>query len=229
MSLMIVLLSLGCKDIKFLEIYNTLHHEFLIIEIQCLFLRKFRAMHIDSILDRIYTIPKSSKEKIRDLITEISLPKGFLLMEAGKRTPYLYFVKKGIVRAYSIVDDSEVTFWFGSEGETILSMRSYVDDKTSYESIELLEDCDLYRLKSSDLQKLYETDIQIANWGRKYAEKELMKTEEIFISRQFKTASERYKDLLKTRPELLQRVSLGNIASYLGITQVSLSRIRTDV
>lgn len=186
-------------------------------------------MHIDSILDRIYTIPKSSKEKIRDLITEISLPKGFLLMEAGKRTPYLYFVKKGIVRAYSIVNDSEVTFWFGSEGETILSMRSYIDDQTSYESIELLEDCDLYRLKSSDLQKLYETDIHIANWGRKYAEKELMKTEEIFISRQFKTASQRYKDLLKTRPELLQRVSLGNIASYLGITQVSLSRIRTDV
>ena len=56
-----------------------------------------------------------------------------------------------------------------------------------------------------------------------------MKTEEIFISRQFKTASERYKDLFKTRPELLKRVSLGNIASFLGITQVSLSRIRTEV
>ncbi len=186
-------------------------------------------MSIDDILDKIYPLPYESKQKIKNITNEISLPKGHILMEAGKIIPYFYFIKKGIVRAYSVVNNSEITFWFGSETEAILSMRSYVDNKASYESIELLENCELYRLRNEDIQQLFEKDINIANWGRKYAEKELMKTEEIFISRQFKTASERYKDLFKTRPELLKRVSLGNIASFLGITQVSLSRIRTEV
>ena len=56
-----------------------------------------------------------------------------------------------------------------------------------------------------------------------------MKTEEVFISRQFKTALERYQILLKEHPKLLQRVSVGKIASFLGIAQVSLSRIRAEV
>jgi CRP-like cAMP-binding protein len=79
------------------------------------------------------------------------------------------------------------------------------------------------------LQQLFETDIAMANWGRRFAEKELIKTEERLISRQFRTATERYQELMQQQPGLLQRVSLGHIASYLGITQVSLSRIRADI
>lgn len=108
-------------------------------------------------------------------------------------------------------------------------MRSYVSNQKGYEDIELLENCELYLLKTSDLQKLFEKDIHIANWGRKFAEQELIKTEERLISHQFQTATERYKELLKENPDLIQRVKLGHIASYLGITQVSLSRIRADI
>ena len=108
-------------------------------------------------------------------------------------------------------------------------MKSYVDSHQNYENIHLLEDSILYRLEISALRELFETDIHIANWGRKLAEKELVKTEELFISRQFRTASQRYLELLKEQPEILQRVQLGYIASYLGITQVSLSRIRSDI
>lgn len=108
-------------------------------------------------------------------------------------------------------------------------MKSYVANQKGYEDIELLEDCQLYELKTKDLQALFEKDIHIANWGRKFAEQELVKTEERLISRQFKTATERYKDLLKNHPDLIQRVQLGHIASYLGITQVSLSRIRAEI
>ena len=61
------------------------------------------------------------------------------------------------------------------------------------------------------------------------AEKELVKTEERLISRQFRNATERYKALLKYNADLVQRVQLGHIASYLGITQVSLSRIRAEI
>jgi CRP-like cAMP-binding protein len=107
-------------------------------------------------------------------------------------------------------------------------MKSYVENKKGYENVDLLEECDLYELKTTNLQKLFDDDIHIANWGRKFAEKELIKTEERLISRQFQTASKRYRQLLADNPDLLQRVQLCHLASYLGITQVSLSRIRAE-
>ena len=108
-------------------------------------------------------------------------------------------------------------------------MRSYVEELPGYEDIELLEACELYELKTEQLQHLFEEDIHIANWGRKFAEQELIKTEERLIQRQFRTASDRYKELLLNHPDLIQRIQLGHIASYLGITQVSLSRIRAEL
>ncbi len=186
-------------------------------------------MDINQILDRIYVLPEISRNALKQYITEISHPKSFCLMEADKIIPYIYFIRKGIVRAYASTADNDITFWFGSEGETVVSMKSYVEDRPGYESIELLEDCDLYVLETEYLKKLFETDIHIANWGRKFAEKELVRTEELIISRQFKTSLERYKDLMTNKPDLLKRVQLGHIASYLGITQVSLSRIRAEM
>ncbi|MDQ0594423.1 CRP-like cAMP-binding protein [Chryseobacterium ginsenosidimutans] len=186
-------------------------------------------MEIDKILDTIYLLPENSKKNIEKYITEISYPKNFCLMQAHKIIPHIYFVKKGIVRAYASTDDKDITFWFGKEGEPVVSMRSYVENKPGYESIELLEDCDFYKLETANLKKLFNEDIHIANWGRKFAERELVKTEELIISRQFKTALERYKDLMRDKPDLLKRVQLGHIASYLGITQVSLSRIRAEM
>jgi CRP-like cAMP-binding protein len=186
-------------------------------------------MNIDEITDRIYPLPIASKESLKQFITEINHPKGFCLMESNKVIPQIYFLKKGIARAYASTENNDITFWFGTEGEPIVSMKSYVDEKPGYESIELLEDCELYQLETKKLKQLFNEDIHIANWGRKFAERELVKTEELIISRQYKTALERYKDLMREKPYLLQRVQLGHIASYLGITQVSLSRIRAEV
>lgn len=101
-------------------------------------------------------------------------------------------------------------------------------NEKGYEDIELLENCDLYELRASDLQQLFNKDIHIGNFGRRFAKKELVKTEERLISMQIRTASERYKELLKSSPDIVQRVQC-YIASYLGITQVSLSRIRAEI
>jgi len=183
-------------------------------------------MEIQAILDNIYELPQSSRVKLIEVITEVDYPKGYLLLKADKVERNIYFVKKGIVRAYIHSSDDEITFWFGKEGDTVVSMRSYVDNREGYENIELLEDCSLYKLNVLALNDLYMTDIHIANWGRKFAEQELLKTETRLINREFKTASARYAELMKNNPELLQRIQLSYIASYLGITQVSLSRIR---
>ena len=186
-------------------------------------------MSIDEIIDRIYPLPKVSKESLKQHVVEVTFQKGFILMESNKIIPHIYFLKKGIVRAFASTENNDITFWFGAEGEPVVSMKSYVDEKPGYESIELLEDCELYQLETSKLKALFNEDINIANWGRKFAERELIKTEELIISRQYKTALERYKDLLRDKPYLIQRVQLGHIASYLGITQVSLSRIRAEI
>src|SRR5690606_28184519 len=107
---------------------------------------------------------------------------------------------KGVVRAFAPQEERDITFWFGEEGETILSMRSYVEHKKSYEHIELLADCDLYELKIEKLQELYQQDIHIANWGRKLAEKELLKIESRMIAAELLSAKERYEALLSQFP-----------------------------
>ncbi len=92
--------------------------------------------------------------------------------------------------------------------------------------MELLEDSVLFSISLHKLQELFSTNIEIANWGRKLAEFELVRTEQTFIDAAKPPAAVRYQLLLENNPQLIRRVQLGYIASYLGVTQVTLSRIR---
>jgi len=185
-------------------------------------------MNIDQILDNIFPLPTTSKIKIKNIITEVSYPKHHTLISTNKIETSIYLLKKGLVRAYANNTDQQITFWFGKEGDTIISLKSYVLNQKGYEVIETLETCELYELKVQNLQELFNEDIHIANWGRKLCERELIKTEERLISLQFLSATDRYKELLQNNPDLLRRVQLGHLASYLGVTQVTLSRIRAQ-
>lgn len=186
-------------------------------------------MEIDLILDGIYPLPVTSRAALVAAMQEVSYPKGYILLRAQKVETSVYFIKKGMVRAYQNAAESEITFWFGQEGDPVMSMRSYIENKSGYEDVELLENTVLYQISSQKLHTLFNEDLHIANWGRKLAERELIKTEERLIAMQFQTAMQRYKNLLEQQPGLLNRVCLGHIASYLGITQVSLSRIRAEI
>lgn len=186
-------------------------------------------MDINQILDKVYLLPENSKQKLKQDIKEVDFPKGHILLRAEKIERSIFFMKKGIARIYTNTAENEITFLFCKEGDTIVSMKSYVLNQKGYENVELLEDSKLYELKTESLQELLEKDIHVANWARRFAEQELIKTEERFISRQFRTAKDRYRELLKDSPDLILRVQLGYIASFLGITQVSLSRIRAEI
>ncbi len=186
-------------------------------------------MDIEQILDKIYPLSESSKLILKNHIVELSFPKNKILISADKIEKDFYFIKKGIARTFVYTDGDETTFSFGKEGDTIISMKSYIANQKGYENVELLEDCLVYKLNTQDIRKLYTENIEIANWGIKFAENELLKAEDRLLTRQFGTATNRYEILLKNYPNLLQRVQLGYIASYLGITQVSLSRIRANI
>ncbi|AMQ01107.1 Cyclic nucleotide-binding protein [Pedobacter cryoconitis] len=177
----------------------------------------------------IYPLKEVHLNLLLKELKEVGLPKGHLIIRAGKVERALYFIENGVARAYVDGKDNRITFWFGMEGDIILSYHSYINNTPGYESIELLENCRLYELKTEALEALYNTHTELANWGRKLAELILIKTEESYIGRLFKPAKERYIDLLQTDPLLIQRIPLGHIASYLGVTQVTLSRIRAEI
>ena len=87
----------------------------------------------------------------------------------------------------------------------------------------------MYAVPVKDLEALYRTNIEIANWSRILHQDAFIINEKRLISRLYMSAQERYMELLETRPELFRRVNLGYIASFLGISQVTLCHLRNKV
>ncbi len=152
-----------------------------------------------------------------------------MVIHQGHIEKHMYFIEQGLVRAYSDGREKQITFWFGMPGDYIISAQSFVHGKPGYESMEALEDCILYEINTAELFALLKDNAELANWSRKLAENELLKLEKMFINRQFKTATQLYVELLEQIPSLPNRVPLKYIASFLGISQVSLSRIRASL
>ncbi|MFD2285176.1 cyclic nucleotide-binding domain-containing protein [Pedobacter petrophilus] len=177
-------------------------------------------------IDIFKSLSNDALIEISKHVLGVTYPKGTILIHADKIEPYFYILQSGVARAYSDGENQQITFWFGESGSVLFSFNSYINNKPGYENIELLEDCALIQIKLADLFNLYHANIEIANWGRKIAEQELIATERRLIDRSFKGAAERYQDFSNHSPSLLKRVALKHIASYLGVTQVTLSRIR---
>ena len=169
-------------------------------------------------------------EKLRDrlmpFVTEVNYPKGYILFSSDKLERNIYFIKKGMARAYVEVDGRDVTIWLGMEGDAVISAKGYVYGEKGYETMELLEDSVLYKISMTDLQALYHTDIEVCNWARRLIEREFVRTEHHLIGNLSEPAADRYARLLQEKPEVLQRVQLQYIASYLGISPEHLSRVR---
>ncbi|MBB6237344.1 CRP-like cAMP-binding protein [Pedobacter sp. AK013] len=182
-----------------------------------------------SLLKNIEIFKPLSNEALERLAAVSKLvehQKGTILLYADKIEPYFYILESGIARAYSDGENQQITFWFGQSGAVLFSFNSYINNCPGYENVELLENSRLVQIRLTDLFSLYSQHLEIANWGRKIAEQELIATERRLIDRAFKGAAERYRDFVNQSPELIKRVALKHIASYLGVTQVTLSRIR---
>ena len=87
-------------------------------------------MDIHEIINKIYPMPESSVDKLKRLLSKVTYPKkATSYWETGKTETNLFFIEKGIARAYIPVDGKEVTFWIGREGSTIVSLKSYVNNQ----------------------------------------------------------------------------------------------------
>ncbi|MDX2174033.1 MAG: Crp/Fnr family transcriptional regulator [Bacteroidota bacterium] len=186
-------------------------------------------MPLISHLSSIISISKELEAEIKFISKKISFLKGQIILNINQRSDSLYFIEKGLVRGYYFNNGKEITNWFAQETEFATSFYSFISNKPSYEYIQALEDCEMVQLKNAELQNLYLKFSETERIGRIITENYYIKLEERLLNLQFKTAKERYQKLIEKWPSLLQRASLGQIASYLGITQETLSRIRSEV
>ena len=147
-------------------------------------------------------------------------------MKEGQVCQRLFFLVKGCVRGYHYRDGREVTSWFGFENDIVTSFRSFIDQHPGHEYIQAIEPASGWSIGRHDLYELYLSHPSIERLGRVTCEQYYIRLEDRYVRSHFKTAGQRYEDLLKTNPHFLQRVPLGYIASYLGISQETLSRIR---
>lgn len=152
--------------------------------------------------------------------------KGKVLVRQGHVCDMFYFVLKGAARTYHRKGDKEHTQWFEFDRFVAISLSSFIAQQPSRESIELIEDSSLIAISRDNLHRLYKTYPRTNVIGRLQVEEVFVELEKRTQSLQQLSAKERYEELIAKSPMLLQRVPLKYIASYLGITQETLSRIR---
>ena len=161
----------------------------------------------------------------------LKYPKKHILTSSFQKDKNFYFLEQGIARSFCVIDGKEATSWFSLEGDIVFSTNNFYGYIKGYEheKVQLLEDSLLYAIPVKVLETLYLTNIEIANWSRILHQEAFIMNEKRLISRLYHSAEERYCELLATRPELFRRVNLGYIASYLGISQVTLCHLRNKI
>ena len=186
---------------------------------------------MDKIINSITSTVDISKETLDVFLSylqPIEITKKTILIKPIIKDNNLYLLEKGIARSYNIIDGKEITSWFSKEGELIFSTNSFYGKTEGYENerVQILEDSLLYYIKIADLEKLCFQYIEIANWLRLLHQKAFVEMERRLIYRLYMSAEERYKDFYSKSPDIFQRVNLSYIASYLGISHVTLWKLR---
>ena len=168
------------------------------------------------------------EEAIRSIGPHLSVvekTKGTILIEEGGYHNYAYFLLEGVVRSYYLKEGTEVNIWFAFEEEMLGSLQNYVG-KPSNLSVELLEDCTLISLRLDSLREAAKSDLILNVFIRRILEEYAEFLEERLFGYQHMSSMDRYKHLLETDKKILERVSLTHVASYLGMSRETLSRLR---
>lgn len=170
-----------------------------------------------------------SREEIDGIVATLNIqkyPKGTLLLQEGQVSMEAYFILEGCVRQYYLIDGEEKTNNFFTEEQWVISMQSMTSNSPSRHFLECLEECTLVVGNRDKEELLYSQFPKLETVSRKVMEKVFAEQQELSGSYFTDNPEERYLNLIRTRPELLQRVPQYIIASYIGVKPESLSRIR---
>jgi CRP-like cAMP-binding protein len=171
----------------------------------------------------------SELEIIMPYFEQKKFKKKSILLNIGKISNEVFYLVNGCIRLYCEKDGEELSTYFFTENMFAGSYDSFLSRKLSKVAIETLEDCEVLILSHESLENLYQVFPKMNEFIRKAIEQRFVLLHDLFISYLLNSPEERYLTLIKDRPELIQRIPQHQIASFLGITPVSLSRIRNRV
>lgn len=174
-------------------------------------------------------MPSEVVEKADNMVKSRIIAKGEIIVHVGDRPKDVYFIISGLLRSYYIdINGNDVTRFFMKE-DSFCCSETLLKQESSKCCIEALEGCKVLVINGSDLKALIESNIYCMKAYIKaleYSVRYKIERESSFL---LKSATERYLDFKKMYPQLEERVNQAYIASYLGITPVSLSRIRRTI
>jgi len=170
-----------------------------------------------------------ARDDMAAIITSKKLPKNTLLLKIDHRADTMYFVELGLARAFYMHKGKDVTDYFAIDGQFIGAVPSLITGQPSRKGIQLIEDSDLLLFKKDDFEDLCARHHDLEHIARKLANFGMLAEQERIESLRFFSMKERYDLLEKKYPSITNRCPLHYIASYLGTTQVSISRIRSGV
>lgn len=174
-------------------------------------------------------LSEEAKIAFSNEIEVFSFERGDLLEEEGRVCNHLYFIMEGSARSYYTRDNKEITVSFSLEKEFLTAMHSFISRKPSYENIEAMEKTRVGRINYVSLMKLFEKYQDLERSYRLILEQYYITLEEQLIFAKFKSARDRYLDLMEYRPKIIHKASVGQIASYLDMSIETLSRIRARI
>ncbi len=174
----------------------------------------------------ISPLSEESTAQLNLIIEQKNIPKNHFVLQNGEVSDYIYFLKKGVIRIFYKKHDKEITEWLAFDGEFFLSIGSFYKRIPSHLSIQALESSEILVFHHDNFMQLCAQYHDIETLHRKMILNSLLLSQERMDSIQFESAQQRYEKLITERPEIVQKVPLMYISSFLGITLETLSRIR---
>lgn len=165
-------------------------------------------------------------DKFKHLFKRLEVPAKTVLLQEGEISRIMFFIEKGCLRTWLNNDGIEITTQFFFEGDKVSSIESFMTNQLSLYSIESLEPCILQTISQKDFQEALEHLPEIKEEMQKHLFRRFLNSQKTFYSYLKNNPQKRYEELLEEHPHIIKRVPQHYIASYLGITSVSLSRIR---
>ncbi|WP_075350526.1 Crp/Fnr family transcriptional regulator [Algoriphagus marinus] len=179
--------------------------------------------------DKYQGISDQAKQAFANRMTLMEVEKGQLIVTEGQLADHLYYFLEGSARSYYTRENRDITVSFTLDGEFVAAMHSFITGKPSYEKIETLEKSKILKISHNALQECFTEFPELERAYRMILEKYYIVLEEHQIFSKFKTAKERYLELMQNRPKVIQKASVGHIASYLDMTIETLSRTRAKI
>lgn len=189
-------------------------------------------MNKDSLVQFIQQVLPMSPAKvgvIAEKFKPMKIEKNYYLLKTGKVCSESHFIEKGIVRSYIYdVKGNEVTTAFYSQNSFASDLLSFFKRSSTKENIQAVTDCETWYITYEDMQESFHSMPEFRDYGRLNLVDQYSKLKERMLSMLQETAEQRYEALISSSPEIFQNVPLKYIASYLGVTDTSLSRIRKE-